>query len=231
MAKGRTVQKVRSAFPVISLLRPSSYAWRTAFERNGGILTVSVFRRRGFPRVPPDFFPLSIPSNLVCRDSVRRSLRRPYRFQKIIFACFTTHYPNKPPERHNFMRQELAFRRNLLKMRPRFGRKTKCDVSKVAPVAQLDRVPGYEPGGRGFESYPAHQDNPRSPKAVWDFLFSASHFFRQVRSCVRFLPNSPLFLRLTPPHGLSSFSPAPPFPFGPHWFLFSNSVRALMKPR
>ena len=22
----------------------------------------------------------------------------------------------------------------------------------VAPVAQLDRVPGYEPGGRGFES-------------------------------------------------------------------------------
>ena len=26
-----------------------------------------------------------------------------------------------------------------------------------APVAQLDRVPGYEPGGRGFESYPAHQ--------------------------------------------------------------------------
>ena len=27
----------------------------------------------------------------------------------------------------------------------------------VAPVAQLDRVPGYEPGGRGFESYPAHQ--------------------------------------------------------------------------
>ena len=28
---------------------------------------------------------------------------------------------------------------------------------KCAPVAQLDRVPGYEPGGRGFESYPAHQ--------------------------------------------------------------------------
>ncbi len=28
---------------------------------------------------------------------------------------------------------------------------------KRAPVAQLDRVPGYEPGGRGFESYLAHQ--------------------------------------------------------------------------
>ena len=31
------------------------------------------------------------------------------------------------------------------------------DGHKCAPVAQLDRVPGYEPGGRGFESYPAHQ--------------------------------------------------------------------------
>ena len=26
-----------------------------------------------------------------------------------------------------------------------------------APVAQLDRVPGYEPGGREFESLRAHQ--------------------------------------------------------------------------
>ena len=27
---------------------------------------------------------------------------------------------------------------------------------KCAPVAQLDRVTGYEPVGRGFESLPAH---------------------------------------------------------------------------
>jgi hypothetical protein len=27
----------------------------------------------------------------------------------------------------------------------------------VAPVAQLDRAPGYEPGGREFESLRAHQ--------------------------------------------------------------------------
>ena len=27
-----------------------------------------------------------------------------------------------------------------------------------APVAQLDRVTGYEPVGRGFESLPAHSD-------------------------------------------------------------------------
>ncbi len=29
-----------------------------------------------------------------------------------------------------------------------------------APVAQLDRVPGYEPGGREFESLRARQDKP-----------------------------------------------------------------------
>ena len=34
-----------------------------------------------------------------------------------------------------------------------------------APVAQLDRVPGYEPGGRGFESYPARQTIPKALKA------------------------------------------------------------------
>ena len=28
---------------------------------------------------------------------------------------------------------------------------------KLAPVAQLDRVPGYEPGGREFESLRARQ--------------------------------------------------------------------------
>ena len=202
MAKGRTVQKVRSAFPVISLLRPSSYAWRTAFERNGGILTVSVFRRRGFPRVPPDFFLSLFLQTSSCRDSVRRSLRRPYRFQKIIFACFTTHYPNNPPKRHNFMRQELAFRRNLLKMRPRFGRKTKCDVSKVAPVAQLDRVPGYEPGGRGFESYPAHQTPLKSPNKLsfgWAFLLPAPRGQKKpLRRTPRKTSGARHFLRIVP---------------------------------
>ena len=94
-------------------------------------------------------------------------------FRKLFFTCFTTLYPVKNPERRNFMRQKLAFRQNLLKMRPRFGRKAKRDVSKVAPVAQLDRVPGYEPGGRGFESYPAHQTPLKSPNKLsfgWAFL-------------------------------------------------------------
>ena len=31
--------------------------------------------------------------------------------------------------------------------------RAKADITQhFAPVAQLDRVPGYEPGGRGFES-------------------------------------------------------------------------------
>ena len=32
------------------------------------------------------------------------------------------------------------------------------DQPKYAPVAQLDRVPGYEPGGREFESLQARQN-------------------------------------------------------------------------
>ena len=32
-----------------------------------------------------------------------------------------------------------------------------CAPLKSAPVAQLDRVPGYEPGGREFESLRARQ--------------------------------------------------------------------------
>ena len=35
------------------------------------------------------------------------------------------------------------------------GRFTKLVLQDHALVAQLDRVPGYEPGGRGFESSPA----------------------------------------------------------------------------
>ena len=45
-----------------------------------------------------------------------------------------------------------------------------------APVAQLDRVTGYEPVGRGFESLLAHQsfliltkENPQDIK-MWTFL-------------------------------------------------------------
>ena len=45
-------------------------------------------------------------------------------------------------------------------------------IYSCAPVAQLDRVPGYEPGGRGFESYPAHQDFcDREPSGSFFFVF------------------------------------------------------------
>ena len=33
-----------------------------------------------------------------------------------------------------------------------------ADLKNQAPVAQLDRVPGYEPGGREFESLRARQN-------------------------------------------------------------------------
>ena len=74
------------------------------------------------------------------------------------------------------MLPRLSWRVCILKMRPRFERKAKRDVSKVAPVAQLDRVPGYEPGGRGFESYPAHQTPLKPPNKLsfgWAFLLPA----------------------------------------------------------
>ena len=38
-----------------------------------------------------------------------------------------------------------------------------------APVAQLDRVTGYEPVGRGFESLQAHQKIKHLPKQVLYF--------------------------------------------------------------
>ena len=40
---------------------------------------------------------------------------------------------------------------------------------KYAPVAQLDRVPGYEPGGRRFESFLAHHTIKKA-HFKWAFL-------------------------------------------------------------
>ena len=39
-----------------------------------------------------------------------------------------------------------------------------------APVAQLDRVTGYEPVGQGFESLPAYQEKPVFSKEKAGFL-------------------------------------------------------------
>ena len=48
-----------------------------------------------------------------------------------------------------------AYGRNLIEgSNPSLSAIEANQVSK-APVAQLDRVPGYEPGGRTFESYRA----------------------------------------------------------------------------
>src|SRR5690606_20054895 len=51
--------------------------------------------------------------------------------------------------------------------RPRFG----YTSPPRAAVAQLDRVPGFEPGGRGFESLRPRQQTKKSP-LWWPFLFA-----------------------------------------------------------
>ena len=55
---------------------------------------------------------------------------------------------------------------------------------RYAPVAQLDRVTGYEPVGRGFESLPAYQEKKsRIPLQIKGFrLFSVSFFTHSERS-------------------------------------------------
>src|SRR3972149_1233765 len=55
-----------------------------------------------------------------------------------------------------------------------------------APVAQLDRVPGYEPGGRGFESCRArHKINYLQPVFTAFFFYCPPlhHFFPVPASC------------------------------------------------
>ena len=56
-------------------------------------------------------------------------------------------------------------------------------LSFQAPVAQLDRVPGYEPGGREFESLRAHQ--MRKPPNGWFFCLMYSAGFEPVRQNCR----------------------------------------------
>ena len=48
---------------------------------------------------------------------------------------------------------------------------TKVRKNVYVPLAQLDRVFGYEPKGRGFESLKARQTKSRSPKGDLLFVF------------------------------------------------------------
>jgi hypothetical protein len=55
-------------------------------------------------------------------------------------------------------RPKFESRRSVFQARGYFPPSSNIAVSVFfAPVAQLDRAPGYEPGGRGFESLRAHQ--------------------------------------------------------------------------
>ena len=46
-------------------------------------------------------------------------------------------------------------------------------LAACAPVAQLDRAPGYEPGGREFESLRAHHNIPCLRTLYWFLTFDA----------------------------------------------------------
>ena len=45
-----------------------------------------------------------------------------------------------------------------------------------APVAQLDRVPGYELGGRRFESFRARQNSIYGQGHIWSFFMRVGRF-------------------------------------------------------
>ena len=68
---------------------------------------------------------------------------------------------------------------------------TACGIIKAtrfqAPVAQLDRVSGYEPEGRRFESFRARHIAPRAT-TQWLFVFPGSEFLIRTG---RGLTNSP----------------------------------------
>ncbi len=47
-------------------------------------------------------------------------------------------------------------------------------LGRIAPVAQLDRAPGYEPGGREFESLRAHHQFAETAVSFVPDLFCAN---------------------------------------------------------
>ena len=46
-----------------------------------------------------------------------------------------------------------------------------CQIAPHAPVAQLDRVSGFEPGGREFESLRAHQNRDVRTEQIGNSLY------------------------------------------------------------
>ena len=60
--------------------------------------------------------------------------------------------------KHTGLTLYRGFESLVLRQKPRNLRynKFRCKVIKIAPVAQLDRVLGYEPRGQEFESLRAH---------------------------------------------------------------------------
>ena len=67
----------------------------------------------------------------------------------------TTKTRRKPPNRSCFARCQRARQKAKISLDAPGGGVDNARLQNDAPVAQLDRVPGYEPGGRRFESFRA----------------------------------------------------------------------------
>ena len=57
-------------------------------------------------------------------------------------------------------REPRPYQRKRPLARPRLRPLSTDALQSHAPIAQLDRAPGFEPGGRGFESLSARQNLP-----------------------------------------------------------------------
>jgi hypothetical protein len=76
----------------------------------------------------------------------------------------------------------------------------------LAPLAQLDRASGYEPGGRTFESCRAHQSSKRNSNEI---ATAAVHRLNGVDGCSSAPPSSPTSRRRTSPTDPPDGSRAP----------------------
>src|SRR5262245_39172656 len=88
--------------------------------------------------------------------------------------------------RHRVARRRAVLARPLDRSRALSGSpRGVCYNARLAPVAQLDRVPGYEPGGRGFKSCRARQFTHESGLQRCSPLSFSTHPLTKLNRAVR----------------------------------------------
>ncbi len=120
---------------------------------HSSILTIRQVRRRG--AVSTAWYDLRHCAS--SRGIVRRAARGFSRVYAELSGCSTQQASalyTSPPAHGKLARYYHASARSICLP----GRSAECFVK--APVAQLDRVPGFEPGGRRFESFRARHQSP-----------------------------------------------------------------------